>query len=97
MTRLLLNAPLTSLAMVVAAIVGGCYALGQLIVAALARRWPTVEGEIVGAYLIQVGFDARGLHERVTYRYSVAGQRIVNKTACCMRNPRARTVPSSSR
>jgi hypothetical protein len=43
-----------------------------------ASRWPTVEGEILEAHLIQSGFDARGLHERVVYGYSVDGHRFVN-------------------
>ena len=52
--------------------------LVQAIRIAVALRWPTVDGEIVGAYLIQQGLDARGLHERVTYRYTVGGKLFVN-------------------
>lgn len=78
MIRLLLQAPPVPRWMLLAALLGCGYVLVQTVRIAIALRWPTVEGEIVGAYLIQQGVGARGLHERVTYRYSVGGKLFVN-------------------
>lgn len=78
MIRLLLNAPVAPLGMFLGALLGCGYLLVQTVRIAVALRWPTIEGEIVGAYLIQGGVDARGLAERVTYRYRVDGQLFVN-------------------
>jgi len=83
-------------AWLLAAIVGGCYVIVQVVRAVVASRWPTVDGEIVDAYLIQQGFDARGLQERVTYRYSVDGQQFVNDRVRFGPQPqRASIIPAS--
>ncbi len=51
-------------------------ALFQIGRALLARRWPTVEGEIVDARVVRFGDAGRGnsIESVVTYRYHVAGQ-----------------------
>ncbi len=78
MIRLLIDAPFSATAMFLGSLVGCGYAMVQAVRVATAMRWPTVEGEILSAYLVQNGFDTRGLYERVTYRYDVGGQRFVN-------------------
>jgi hypothetical protein len=52
------------------------YAAIQIGRALLARRWPTVEGEIVDARMVRVGDGQRStsVDSVVTYRYQVAGQ-----------------------
>src|SRR5262249_23451133 len=59
--RVLLNAPLKPVSMFLGAIVSSGYLLVQGVRVAIASRWPKVEGEIVGAYVIQRGFNYRGL------------------------------------
>jgi len=76
--RLLLNAPISTVGMFVGGLAGCGYVLVQALRVAIASHWPTVEGEILEAYLIQRGFDGRGLAERVTYRYSVGDRVFVN-------------------
>jgi len=76
--RVLLNAPLKPVSMFLGAIVSSGYLLVQGVRVAIASRWPKVEGEIVGAYVIQRGFNYRGLVQRVTYRYTVDGHLFVN-------------------
>jgi hypothetical protein len=78
MMRLLLNAPLIPAATFVAALLGCGYAAVQTILMGIASRWPTVEGDVVQAYLTQTGYDARGLQERVVYRYHVGGKAFLN-------------------
>ena len=78
MIRLLLDAPLSATAMFLGAVIGCGYALVQAVRVATAMRWPMVEGQILSAYLVQNGFDSRGLFERITYSYDVDGQRFVN-------------------
>ena len=73
-----LNAPLVPSVMFLGSLVGCCYGLVQIARVVAASRWPTVEGEILEAHLIQTGFDARGLQERVIYGYTVDGHRFVN-------------------
>src|SRR5262245_13308687 len=92
MIRFVLDASVPPLLMFVAALVGGCYAGLQLILVAMASRWPKVEVEIVGAHLIQSGFDARGLRERVTYRYTVAGRQFVNDRVRIGPQPQRRSI-----
>lgn len=84
MIPLLLHAPLVTDAMFVGALAGCGYVLVQIAQVAIAADWPTVEGEIVGADLIQRGFDGRELVERVTYRYDVAGQPYVSRNSRCV-------------
>jgi len=81
MIRLLSNAPLSVIAMLLGSVVGCGYTLVQMIRVMIAARWPTAEGEILSAYLVQNGFDTRGLYERVTYRHDVGGVRFVNDRA----------------
>jgi hypothetical protein len=52
------------------------YAVIQFARALLARRWPTVEGEIVDARIVQSWGrnDREYLESAVRYRYDVAGQ-----------------------
>ena len=52
------------------------YGVSQIGRALLARRWPTVEGEIVDARVVRTGGDQSkdALDQIVTYRYQVAGQ-----------------------
>jgi Protein of unknown function (DUF3592) len=66
------NAPILA-----AAALGCGYALIQIGRALLARRWPTVEGEIVDARMVRLngGQDNRSLDQFVTYRYHVDGRR----------------------
>jgi hypothetical protein len=78
MIPLLFHAPIAAVLTFLGSVAGSGYALVQLMLVGIAARWPTVEGEIVGACLVQRGFDGRGLAERVTYRYSVAGRPFVN-------------------
>ena len=78
MHRSLLDNPFLSSVIFLGSLVGCCYALVQGILAAIAWRWPTAEGEILEAHLIQTGFDARGLQARVVYSYTVDGHRFVN-------------------
>ena len=56
------------------------YAVIQIGRALLARRWPTVEGEIVDARVVRTGGDQskEALDQIVTYRYQVAGQPYTN-------------------
>jgi hypothetical protein len=83
--------------MFLGSIVGCGYVLVQAVRVAIASRWPTTEGEIVGAYLIQTGSDTtRGLAERVTYRYTVGGQLFVNDRVRFGPQPqRASIIPAS--
>lgn len=52
------------------------YAGFQIGRALLARRWPTVEGEIIDARVVRTADDdsSRALERLVTYRYQVGGQ-----------------------
>ena len=98
MLRILINAPLAPAAMFVGSLVGFGYVFVQAVLVAIASRWPTVEGEITEAYLIQrgAGFDARGLNERVVYRYIVDGQLFVNDRVRFGPQPqRASVVPAT--
>ena len=55
------------------------YAIIQIGRALLARRWPTVDGEIIDARVVRSGDGQnRSLDRVVTYRYHVAGQRYTN-------------------
>jgi len=96
MIRLLSNAPLSVIAMLLGSVVGCGYTLVQMIRVMIAARWPTAEGEILSAYLVQNGFDTRGLYERVTYRYDVGGVRFVNDRVRFGPQPqRASVVPAA--
>ena len=65
MIRLLSNAPLSVIAMLLGSVVGCGYTLVQMIRVMIAACWPAVEGEILSAYVVQNDFDSRRLYERV--------------------------------
>lgn len=71
---------LTNLAVLAAAVLACGYAVIQFGRALLARRWPTVEGEIVDARVVRLNDEPnnKGLDRIVTYRYRVAGQPYTN-------------------
>src|SRR5690242_21837842 len=97
MLRHLLDAPAATLMMFFGGLSGTCYAGVQLLVVALAARWPTAEGEIVGAHLVQRGVNPRDVAERVVYRYSVGGQSLVNDRVRIGPQPqRASIIPVES-
>jgi hypothetical protein len=91
-----MSVPFPSSVFLAGGLVGSAYLLAQVVRIAIASRWPTVEGEITGAYLIQRGFDARGLSERVTYRYTVGGKEFLNDRVRFGPQPqRSSIVPAS--
>lgn len=82
--------------MFVGGLIGCCYATVQMVLAAAASRWPTVEGVIADAYLVQRGVNPRDVSERVTYRYTVDGRSFVNDRVRIGPQPqRASIIPVS--
>jgi hypothetical protein len=70
---------LPNAAVLAAAGVACGYAAIQIGRALLARRWPTVEGEIVDARVVRLNDESvKGLDGFVTYRYHVGGQPYTN-------------------
>lgn len=67
-----------------AALAGSGVACGYAVIemgrALLARRWPTVQGEIIDARVVRLSGDetSKALDRVVTYRYQVAGKTYSN-------------------
>ncbi|MGH7615936.1 MAG: DUF3592 domain-containing protein [Gemmatimonadaceae bacterium] len=70
------------------------YALIQIARALLARRWPTVEGEIVDARMVHLSSGQAGsdLDRVVTYRYHVAGRPYSNNRVSFGLQPTPATI-----